>query len=94
MFMGCSVDVRAADTWALGCLFYELLTGAVLFPGQGDCLRPILTVGSGCCAWCTCVCVCVCVCTCVRVCVCVCVCVLACLCCPLWGCSVDPPRRL
>ncbi|KAF5835778.1 hypothetical protein DUNSADRAFT_6867 [Dunaliella salina] len=42
MFKGSGSDVRAADTWALGCLLLELVTGAILFPGPGDCLRPTM----------------------------------------------------
>jgi len=42
MFKGSGSDVRAADTWALGCLLLELVTGTVLFPGPGDCLRPTM----------------------------------------------------
>lgn len=40
MFIGRGTDARSADVWALGCLLYELMTGSLLFPGRGDCLRP------------------------------------------------------
>lgn len=42
MFMGKPTDARKADVWAMGCLLYELVAGKVLFPGQGDCLKPIM----------------------------------------------------
>lgn len=32
----------SVDCWCLGCLFYELVTGRILFPGKGDCLLPSL----------------------------------------------------
>jgi len=42
MLMGRPVDACSADCWALGCMLYEIITGRVLFPGQGDCLRPTM----------------------------------------------------
>ncbi len=41
--MGRPTNSRKVDVWALGCLFYELLThGVALFPGKNECLRPSL----------------------------------------------------
>ena len=30
------VDLQPVDVWALGCLFFEMLTADPLFPGDSD----------------------------------------------------------
>ncbi len=43
ILMGRPADSRKVDVWALGCIFFELLTGGLaLFPGRNECLKPFL----------------------------------------------------
>ena len=39
-----SLKHAASDVWALGCLLYELVTGAVLFPNELDWPKFFITV--------------------------------------------------
>ena len=59
MLMGSPTCSQASDAWSLGCMLYELLTQAPLFPGKSECLRPILVGGKGAIpasSWCECEC--------------------------------------
>ena len=38
------LEHAASDVWALGCLLYELVTGAVLFPNELDWAKFFITV--------------------------------------------------